>query len=89
MPGPTSGVLDEFAKLVTDAVGVAGGVRREVESVVRAQGQRLLRDMEVVTREEFEAVKAMAAAAREENERLAARIEALAAHLARLDSHTP
>ena len=77
-------VLDEFAKLLTDAAGAAQGVGREVATLVRAQGERVLRDMDVVNREEHEAVKAMAIKAREENERLEARIAALEAALARL-----
>ncbi len=74
-------ILDEFAKLVTDAAGAAQGVRREVETAFRAQAERLLNSMEIVQREEFEAVREMAAKAREENTRLAARIEALEAQL--------
>ncbi len=70
-------VLDEFAKLMTDAAGAAQGLRREVETVVRAQGERMLREMDVVSREEFEAVKAMAQKAREENDALSARLAAL------------
>ena len=66
--------LDEMARLMNDAAGVADGVRREVQTLVQAQMERILRDMDVVTREEFEAVKEMAAKAREENERLAARL---------------
>lgn len=76
-------ILDEFAKLMTDAAGAAQGVRREVETVVRGQAERLLRDMDIVQREEFEAVKAMAEKARNENEALHARIAALEAELAR------
>ena len=75
-------LLDEFAKLMTDAVGAAQGVRREVETVMRAQGEKLLHGMDLVSREEFEAVKAMAVKAREENETLAARIAVLEARLA-------
>ncbi|MEZ5855284.1 MAG: accessory factor UbiK family protein [Hyphomicrobiaceae bacterium] len=74
-------LLDEIARLMTDAAGAAQGVRREVDTVVRAQVERLLRDMDVVGREEHEAVKAMAQKAREENEALAARIAALEARL--------
>lgn len=77
-------VLDEIAKLMTDAAGAAQGVKREVETIVRAQGEKVLRDMDVVRREEFEAVRAMAEKARAENERLEARIAALEADLARL-----
>lgn len=74
-------LLDEFAKLMTDAVGVADGARKEVETAMRSQGERMLRDMDVVQREEFEAVKAMAERAREENDRLAERLAALEARL--------
>lgn len=70
-------VLDEFAKLMTDAAGAAQGLRREMETVLRSQGERMLREMDVVSREEFEAVKAMAQKAREENDALAARVAAL------------
>jgi BMFP domain-containing protein YqiC len=76
--------LDELAKLMTDAAGAAQGMRREVESLMRAQGERLLRDLDLVQREEFEAVKEMAARAREENERLAARIAQLESEMATL-----
>jgi BMFP domain-containing protein YqiC len=70
-------LLDEVARLVTDAAGAAQGVRREVETVVKTQMQRILADMDVVTREEFEAVREMAIMAREDNDRLAARLAAL------------
>jgi BMFP domain-containing protein YqiC len=70
-------LLDEFAKLMTDAAGVAQGVRREVETAVRSQAERFLGDMDVVQREEFEAVREMAAKAREENEALRRRLDAL------------
>lgn len=70
-------LFDEIAKLMTEAAGAADGVRREAETVMRSRLQRLLADMDVVTREEFEAVRDMARAAREENEALKARIETL------------
>ena len=70
-------IFDEFARLANDAAGVASGVRREVETMVRSQAERILRGMDVVTREEHDAVKEMAAKARDENEKLAARIAAL------------
>ena len=76
--------LDELAKLMTDAAGAAQGMRRDFETLMRSQGERILRDMDVVQREEFEAVKEMAAKAREENEQLAARVTALEAELAAL-----
>ncbi len=74
-------ILDEFAKLVTDAAGAAQGVRREVETAFRAQAERLLSSMDLVQREEFEAARDMAAKARAENAKLLARIEALEARL--------
>lgn len=77
-------VFDEIAKLMTDAAGAAQGVKREVEGMMRAQGDKVLRDMDVVRREEFETVRAMAEKARAENERLEARIAALEAELGRL-----
>ena len=75
-------ILDEFAKLMTDAAGAAQGVRREVESAFRVQAERMLNSMDLVQREEFEAVRDMAAKARAENERLAARIDVLEQKLA-------
>jgi BMFP domain-containing protein YqiC len=77
-------LLDEFAKLMTDAAGAAQGMRREFETLMKTQGERILRDMDVVQREEFEAVKEMAAKAREENEQLTLRVAALEAEIARL-----
>lgn len=75
-------ILDEFAKLMTDAAGAAQGVRREVETAFRGQAERILNSMDVVQREEFDAVRDMAAKAREENALLSARLEALEAKLA-------
>lgn len=78
-------LLDEVAKLMTDAAGAAQGVRREVEGVMRAQAERLLESMDLVKREEFEAVRTMAEKARLENERLAGLIVALEARIASLE----
>ncbi|MCZ4091992.1 MULTISPECIES: accessory factor UbiK family protein [Sinorhizobium] len=75
-------ILDDFAKLMTDAAGAAQGVRREVETAFRAQAESWLNSLDVVKREEFEAIKEMAVKAREENDALLARIEALEARLA-------
>jgi BMFP domain-containing protein YqiC len=72
-------IFDEMARLMNDAAGVAQGVRREFDTLFRGQAERILRDLDVVQREEFEAVKEMARLAREENEALKARIEALEA----------
>ena len=77
----TGRLYDEFARLMNDAAGVAQGVKREFDSVMRSQAERILRDLDVVHREEFEAVKEMARMAREENEALKARIATLEARL--------
>ena len=70
-------IFDEMARLMNDAAGVAQGVRKEFDTLFRSQAERILRDLDVVKREEFEAVKEMARLAREENEALKARIAAL------------
>jgi hypothetical protein len=75
----TNRFFDEAARLMNDAAGVAQGVRREFESLFRGQAERILRDLDVVKREEFEAVRDMARLAREENEALKARVAALEA----------
>jgi BMFP domain-containing protein YqiC len=73
--------LDEVARLMNDAAGVAGGVRREFDTLIKTQAERVLRELDVVQREDFEAVKDMARLAREENEELKARVAALEAKL--------
>ena len=77
MQQPRGRLFDDLGKLVSDAAGMAQGVRREAETVVKTQIERLLASMDVVTREEFEALRELAAAAREENDSLKARIAAL------------
>lgn len=77
-------VFDEFAKLMTDAAGAAQGLRREVETAFRAQAERFLADMDLVKRDEFDAVKEMAANARAENEALKKRLDALEGQIAAL-----
>jgi BMFP domain-containing protein YqiC len=84
MTQTTNRFLDELAKLMTDAAGAAQGLRREFQTLVQLEGERVMRDMNLVKREEFEAVKAMACKAREENERLAARVAELEAVIGRL-----
>jgi len=79
MTQTTNRFFDEMARLMNDAAGVAQGVRREFDTLMRSQAERFLREMDLVKREEFEAVKEMARLAREENEALKARIEALEA----------
>jgi BMFP domain-containing protein YqiC len=81
--------LDEIARLMNDAAGVASGVRREFDTLVRTQADRVLRDLDLVKREEFEAVKEMARLAREENDALHARVAALEAKLAASRSPSP
>ncbi|HEX3503212.1 MAG TPA: accessory factor UbiK family protein [Xanthobacteraceae bacterium] len=78
----TNRLFDEVARLMNDAAGVAQGVRREFETLFRTQAERWLRDLDLVKREEFEAVKDMARMAREENEALKSRVAALEAALA-------
>jgi BMFP domain-containing protein YqiC len=73
--------FDEIGRLMNDAAGAAQGVKREVDAVVRNQAERILRDLDLVKREEFDAVKDMARLAREENEALKVRIAALEAKL--------
>jgi BMFP domain-containing protein YqiC len=82
MTQTTNRFFDEMARLMNDAAGVAQGVRREFETIFRTQAERMLRDLDVVQRDEFEAVKEMARLAREESEALKARIAALEAKLA-------
>jgi len=77
----TNRFFDEIARLMNDTAGVAQGVRREFETLFRTQAERMLRDVDVVRREEFEAVKEMARLAREENETLKSRVAVLEAKL--------
>lgn len=81
-------ILDEFAKLMTDAAGAAQGVRREVETAFKAQAEKVLNSMDVVQREEFDAARDMAVKARAENKALTARIAALEAKIAELTGGT-
>jgi hypothetical protein len=83
MTQTSSRLLDELARLMNDAAGVAHGVRREFDTLFRTQAERILRDLDVVDREEFEAVKEMATLAREENQALKKRLDALEAKLGR------
>lgn len=70
-------IMDDISQLMTNAMGVAQGARTEAETAVKSLMDRWLADRDFVTREEFDAVRAMAQKAREENETLKARIEAL------------
>ncbi|MBL4916120.1 accessory factor UbiK family protein [Szabonella alba] len=74
--------LDDMSQLMTNAMGVAQGARSEAETAMRGLVDRWLADRDLVTREEFDALRAMAQKAREENESLSARIAALEARIA-------
>jgi BMFP domain-containing protein YqiC len=76
--------FDELGKLMTDAAGAAQGAQKEMESFMRAQGEKMLAGMDLVRRDEFEAVKAMAAKAREDSEALLARVASLESEISRL-----
>jgi BMFP domain-containing protein YqiC len=78
-------IYDEMARLMNDAAGVAQGVRREFDTFFHSQAERMLRDLDMVKREEFEAVKEMATIAREDNEALKRRLDKLEAQLATMD----
>ncbi|GIK49968.1 MAG: accessory factor UbiK family protein [Hyphomonadaceae bacterium] len=77
----TSSVFDDLARLMTGAMGVAQGVSDEARGFMRAQADRFVAEMDLVSRDEFEAVKQMAAEARAEADALRERIEALEAAL--------
>jgi BMFP domain-containing protein YqiC len=81
MTTTSSRFFDELAKLATNAAGAAQGVRREIDTLVKAQVERVLNDVGVVKREDFDVVRDMAQKAREENDRLLERIAVLEARL--------
>ena len=81
MTQTTNRFFDEIGRLMNDAAGAAQGVKREVYALLRNQAEKILRDLDIVKREEFEAVKDMARLAREENEALKARIAVLESKL--------
>lgn len=76
---PGNKIFDDLSKLMTNAMGVAQGARAEAETAMKSLMDRWFADRDFVTREEFDAVRAMAQKAREENEALKARIAALEA----------
>jgi BMFP domain-containing protein YqiC len=82
-------ILDDMARVASGALSGFTGLRQEIEARMREQVERLLRDMDLVTREEFEAVKAVAATARAEQERLAGRVAKLEITLAELGKSIP
>jgi BMFP domain-containing protein YqiC len=86
MPQTNSRFFDDLSRLMNDAAGLADGARREVDTVLRSQLERLMAGMDVVTREEFEATREMASLARAENDKLRERVAALEARLAPLEA---
>ena len=78
--------LDDLARMAAGAMGTLSGMRSEVESRIREQLERLLAGMDLVSRDEFEAVKAMAAKARSEQEDLERRVEELESRVAALSA---
>ncbi|MDE2385531.1 MAG: accessory factor UbiK family protein [Alphaproteobacteria bacterium] len=82
MPATNSKFFDELAKLMTNAAGAAQSVRKEVDTLVQTQVERVLNNLNVVKREEFDVLRDMAEKARSENIRLESRIEALEKKLA-------
>ncbi len=81
MTATSSRFFDEIAKLMTNATGAAQGVRKEVDGLVQAQVERVLANVNVVKREEFDVVRDMVKKARQENERLEKRIAELESKL--------
>ena len=82
MNNTSSRFFDELAKLMGNAAGAAQGVRKEVDNLVQSQVERILNNMNVVKREEFDVVRDMAEKARSENDRLSKRLDELEAKLA-------
>jgi BMFP domain-containing protein YqiC len=82
-------LLDDLARVAAGALGVAAGMRRETEELLKQRFSAVMGRDGFVTREEFEAVKAMAAKARAENEALAARLESLEAAVSKASAKTP
>lgn len=82
-------VFEDAARVAGGAMGTLAGMKREIEGLVRHQLDRLLSGMDLVTREEFDAVKEMAAKARSENEQLEARLAALEATQAKPAARKP
>lgn len=85
MSSPSSRIFDELAKVMTNAAGAAQGARREVDNLVRAQIERVLADIQIVQREEFDVVRDMASMARTENEALRACVAELETRLEALE----
>ena len=81
--------FDEIAKLMTNAAGAAQGVRGELDTLFRTQAERVLNELDVVQREEFDVVRDMAAKARQENDELRSKIASLEEQVAALTAKKP
>ena len=77
-------IFDDVAKVANSAAGVFSGFKGEIEGLVKDRIERMMVEMDLITREEFDAVQAMAAKARQEQEKLAERVEALEAEVSKL-----
>jgi BMFP domain-containing protein YqiC len=86
MPQTSSRFFDDLSRLMSDAAGLADGARREVETLLRGQLEKLMAGMDIVSREEFEATRDMAALARAENEKLRERVAGLEGRLSALEA---
>lgn len=83
--GPAS-FFEDFSKIAGGALGAAGGLKADIEALARTQASRLIQEFDLVRRDEFEAVRDMAANARAENDRLRASLDALEARIAEIES---
>ncbi|MGZ0187140.1 MAG: accessory factor UbiK family protein [Alphaproteobacteria bacterium] len=83
---PSGRIFEDLSKLAGGVMGAAGGIKSDVEALVRTQAAKLIEDMDLVRREEFEAARAMAVKARTEQEVLTARLEALEVRLTALET---
>jgi BMFP domain-containing protein YqiC len=86
MPQTSSRFFDDLSRLMSDAAGLADGARREVETVLRTQLERLMAGMDLVSREEFDAARDMTALARADNEKLRERVAGLEGRLSALEA---
>ncbi len=86
MSQTNSRLFDEFAKLMTNAAGAAQGVRHEVDTLFKTQAERVLRELDMVSREEFDACREMAIKARMQNDALEKRIVALESAVAQMSA---
>jgi len=76
---PSNRLFDDLARLMTDAAGAAQGVRREAETVARAQLERVIRDLDIASREELDVLRDLVTSLQAQNEALTARVAALEA----------